>query len=170
MRLRLVKYLLAAALSLAFISKAEDSDAQARGVGARIGYGYDALFQGYGFNSPSSYYELSTGVDIVGDGGFRLALTYNWPIATSSWTSKGTWRWYLGPGVASGYLCGHQGGSNVDLMFAFVVQLTLEWQLSNHFALSADARPMYGYHFGDGDIYKGGFYGFLPSFGVKYLF
>lgn len=90
MRLRLVKYLLAAALSLAFISKAEDSDAQARGVGARIGYGYDALFQGYGFNSPSSYYELSTGVDIVGDGGFRLALTYNWPIATSSWTSKGT--------------------------------------------------------------------------------
>lgn len=138
-------------------------------MGVRFGYGYDVTLQTCPFNTTSSYLETAMGVDIVGDGGFRLAATYNWPIATSSWTSTGTWTWYLGPGVATGYLCGHKDGK-IDLMFAAVIQLTLEWQIANHFAVSADVRPMYGYHFGDGGFYKGGLYGLLPSLGLKYLF
>ena len=49
-------------------------------------------------------------------------------------------------------------------------QLGVEYTFTFPLAISLDVRPQFGYHFGDGGVYSGGLYGFIPTLGVRYRF
>jgi hypothetical protein len=161
------KLILIAAAVLGFAAAVS---AQPRSVGIRGGYGGGVTFQNYMFNSSNSFLEAYVGVDAVGDGGFMSTLTYNWPIARPTWGRTGDWTWYLGPGVAFGYVYNNSNDDKAEFMTAILLEVQLEWLVSTHFAMSADIKPMFGYHFGDGAFYDGGLYGLIPSLGIKYVF
>ena len=55
-------------------------------------------------------------------------------------------------------------------MTSVALQLGLEYCIWEHLALSADLRPLIGFHFGSGRFYRSGMYGFIPSLAVRYRF
>ena len=80
---------------------------------------------------------------------------------------------YAGPGASLGYVYDVRGSRNdnkAELMTAVALQLGLEYCIWEHLALSADLRPLIGFHFGSGRFYRSGMYGFIPSLAVRYRF
>lgn len=162
------KLIIVAIIAIAFASA---SSAQVKSVGIRGGYGVELSYQQW-FGYPH-FLEVDLGMDIVGDDGFKVTGTYNWVVGNPQYTYGGAWDIYMGPGVSLGYVYDTKGSPNSDAssaMAAFVVQFGIEYYPAAHFGISADIRPMIGYHFGSNDIYRAGLYGFIPSLALRYEF
>lgn len=142
---------------------------QTKAIGVRGGFGAEASYQHW-MGWPQ-FMEVDLGLDLVGGQGFKLTGTYNWIIAEPAITYNGTWDVYMGPGVSLGYVYDTKSSDCLaSAMAAFVVQFGLEYLPWRHFCISADVRPMIGYHFGTKDIYRGGLMGFIPSLALRYEF
>lgn len=144
---------------------------QTRAVGFRAGYGAELSYQ-HSFSYPH-FLEVDLGMDMAGANGFKFTGTYNWIVATPFWTSGGEWNIYLGPGASLGYVYNSKNTANnhkANLMTSVVLQVGIEYCIWEHLALSADIRPMLGFHFGTGTIYKAGMYGFIPALALRYKF
>lgn len=144
---------------------------QTRSFGLRSGYGAEVSYQ-HCFSYPH-FVEVDLGLDMTGANGFKLTGTYNWIVATPYWTSGGEWSIYLGPGASLGYVYNSMDtakNNKANLMTSFVLQLGVECCIWEHLALSVDIRPMLGFHFGTGTIYKAGMYGFIPALALRYKF
>ena len=140
--------------------------AQPRAIGLRGGYGLELSYQ-HALDWPH-FVEADLGLDLAGNKGFRTTVTYNIVIAEPSW-GGGDWLWYVGPGVGMGYLYENKT-DRMDVMLAGVVQFGCEYSPTEHLGLSADLRPMFGYHFGTGKFYQGGLLGFIPTLGIRFKF
>ncbi len=142
--------------------------AQPRSFGLRAGSVMEVSYQ-HCFGTPH-FAEVDLGMDMVGDHGLRATATYNWIFAEPAWGYRGEWAWYAGPGVSLGYVYEVHGPEKAEVMMAFVGQVGCEFTPWNHLTLSADLRPMIGFHFGTGKFYRGGLVGLVPSLGVRYKF
>ena len=150
-----------------FTGIATAASAQSRAIGARIGYGLELSYQHY--VEPDVFVEADLGLDFVGKGGFRATALYDWEIAHPDWTPQGEWMIYAGPGATMGVLC-NQRDRDAGFMLGICGQLGVEYTFQFPLAVSLDVRPMLGYHFGDGVIYSGGLFWFVPTLGVRYRF
>lgn len=163
------RMIIAAVLALAF---AWTASAQVKSVGVRGGYGLEVSYQQWFGSASPQFIELDLGMDFLQDDGFKLTGTYNWIVGNPD-ILGGDWDFYMGPGVSLGYVYDTSKSLNADkpsLMAALTVQFGLEWYPLTHLGISADVRPMIGYHFGSKDLYRGGLLGFIPSLGLRYEF
>ena len=145
--------------------------AQSRAFGLRVGHNMEFSYQ-YEFSYPH-FLEVDLGMDTTGANGFVLTGTYNWVLANPAWTREGEWTLYAGPGASLGYVYDVRGSRNdnkAELITAVALPLGLEYCIWEHLALSADLRPLIGFHFGSGRFYRSGMYGFIPSLAVRYRF
>lgn len=134
--------------------------AQPRAVGGRLGYGIEASYQ---HSLGDNFVEADLGLFTFRS--LNAAATYNFMIAQPSWTPKGEWGFYAGPGA----------GLGVDFGGAFNIgiggQVGLEYKFDNiPLQLSVDYRPMFGLYAANG---AAGFY--LPGIwnfgiGARYCF
>ena len=149
------KIVLVAAMVLGFAFAAS---AQPRAVGLRGGYGVEASYQ---HTMGADFLEADLG--LVGNG-LNVAATYNFMIAQPTWTDRGEWGFYAGPGAAVGLGFGEANHLNV----AVAGQVGLEYSFWFPLQLSIDLRPQLGVSFAD----KSQFYfgGWCPALGVRYKF
>lgn len=136
--------------------------AQPRAIGGRLGWGAEASYQHT--LGGENFIEADLGLGSFD--AFNAVATYNFMIAQPSWTPRGEWGFYAGPGVAvtgafAGYAAlGIVGNVGLEYTFWFPLQL------------SVDLRPQVGVAF-DGNgaaFYTPGLFGFIPSIGVRYRF
>ena len=151
------KIILIAALVLGFAAVAA---AQPRAIGLRGGWGVELSYQ---HTVGANFVEADLG---WGTGGINVAGTYNWTIAQPSWTSRGEWGVYAGPGVAAGFGIGDVSHINVGV----AGQVGLEYTFWFPLQLSFDIRPVFGLDLKTGG--GSGFYfgGYIPAFSVRYRF
>ena len=101
-------------------------------------------------------------------GTLRLTATYNMVIMSPSWTSRGDWNFYAGPGLSMG------SGFNTYKAFCFGVtgQAGLEYNFWFPLTLSADLRPIIGMMVSEGRIKYDveGLMGFTPTISAKFKF
>ena len=85
-------------------------------------------------------------------------------IAQPSWTSRGEWGFYAGPGAAVGMKLGN---SETDGYFhiAAAGMVGLEYTFWFPLQLSLDLKPTLGFGFNHGFHW-----GVMPAFGVRYRF
>ena len=151
------KIILVAALVLGF---AVAASAQPRAIGLRGGWGAEASYQhSFGADFLQADLGLNTFDSIHG------SVVYNFMIAQPSWTSRGEWGFYAGPGAAVGMKLGN---SETDGYFhvAAAGMVGLEYTFWFPLQLSIDVRPQLGYAFGANAFY----WGVMPSLGVRYRF
>lgn len=139
--------------------------AQPRAIGLRGLYGLEFSYQ-HTLDDPH-FIEVDLGFDLVGQHGFRATATYNIVVGEPDWTSVGEWSLYIGPGASIGFV---DQRDNQNMMVAAVLQFGLEYSPTEHIGISADLRPMFGYHFSDRFYADGLLYGFLPTLGVRFKF
>lgn len=140
------------------------ASAQPKAVGGRLGYGLEASYQHY-LGCPN-FLEVNAGLGLVGGAGFTATGTYNFMFAQPSWTSRGSWGWYAGPGITLGSTNYHDDN---HFFFGVVGQLGLEYEFWFPLQLSADIRPAFGLC--DGGFWTDGLYGsFIPMISVRYSF
>lgn len=160
----------AAIFGLAFAASA-----QPKAVGGRLAgfgaLGVQASYEHY-LGNPN-FLEIDAGADFTGDKvGFIATGTYNWVFAQPSWTPRGSWSWYAGPGFTIGAVSWDKDNSDKEetkAMFGFVGQVGLEYTFWFPLQISADIRPVIG--FVDSDFYDRGLgYGFIPTISVRYVF
>lgn len=157
------------ALCLAWVSANAQIDS--RGFGFRGLYGFEVSYQHYYYNP--HFMEVDLGLDMVGDNGFKATGTYNWVVSNPMFGYWGEWLVYMGPGVSVGYVYDSKSTHDYDtpgFMMAFVAQFGIEFRPWQHFGISVDMRPMFGYHFRTNGFYRAGMNGFIPSLGFRYLF
>ena len=129
------KIILAAALVLGF---AVAASAQPRAIGVRIGNGGEVSYQ---HSLGSNFLEVDGGLGLGFDGTFNVGATgiYNFMIAQPSWTSRGEWGFYAGPGAAVGMKLGNSendgyfhvaaaGMVGLEYSFWFPLQLSLDFR------------------------------------------
>ena len=158
------KLIIILAFSLCFAAAAS---AQSRALGGRFGYGVELSYQHY--LSPDIFLEADLGLDLIGKGGFKATAIYDWELAHPDWTDQGEWTVYAGPGATLGVVS-NGSGKDGGFMLGICGQLGVEYTFTFPLAISLDVRPQFGYHFGDGGVYSGGLYGFIPTLGVRYRF
>ena len=154
------KIILVAALVLGF---AVAASAQPRAIGLRGGWGAEASYQhSFGADFLQADLGLNTFDSVHG------SVVYNFMIAQPSWTSRGEWGFYAGPGAAVGMKLGN---SETDGYFhiAAAGMVGLEYTFWFPLQLSLDIRPQLGVWTGGG---HSGFYfgGWCPALGVRYRF
>ena len=126
------KIILAAALVLGF---AVAASAQPRAIGVRLGNGGEISYQ---HQLGKNFLEVDGGLGLVLDGTLNVGATgiYNFMIAQPSWTSRGEWGFYAGPGASVGlgvgetnYLTlGVAGMVGLEYSFWFPLQLSLDFR------------------------------------------
>lgn len=161
------------------------ADAQSRALGARLGgcgielsYTYDL--------SHTTFAEFNLGMDVGYDNspGFKVTGIYNYILARPSFTTRGNWTLYGGPGVSAGYVEDKIKGNEHYTMYehgfmaAIVGQIGLDYTFWFPLQLALDMRPAFGFHVnGGGDgydakvgVYDNGFRGFMPTLSIRYKF
>lgn len=155
------KILFAAAIMLTFAFAAS---AQPRAIGGRLGYGLEASYQHTVHDA--DFVEATLGLFSFNE--VNATATYNFMIAQPSWTDRGEWGFYAGPGAAVGV------GFVPDATFASIAvagQVGLEYTFWFPLQLSVDLRPKIGVAINDGaHFYAGGLFGFIPCISVRYRF
>lgn len=148
------KIMIIAAMVLGFTVAAA---AQPRAVGLRVTNG--DLQVSYQHSMGADFVEA--GLGLYGSS-FLVGGTYNFMIAQPSWTSRGEWGFYAGPGAAAGV-------GNKLFQLAVVGQVGLEYTFWFPLQLSIDIRPQAGFASvaGFSDFYMGGFW---PALGIRYRF
>ena len=126
------KIIVLAALILGFSVAAA---AQPRAIGLRIGNGGEISYQ---HTLGQNFLEVDGGLGLVLDGTLNVGATgiYNFMIAQPSWTSRGEWGFYAGPGASVGlgvgetnYLTlGVAGMVGLEYSFWFPLQLSLDFR------------------------------------------
>lgn len=144
------KIILIAAMALGL---AVAASAQPKAIGLRFGYGAELSYQHT--MGGANFLEADLGL-----GEFRYfnaAVAYNFMIAQPSWTDRGEWGFYAGPGVAVGageYLSvGLAGQCGLEYTFWFPLQLSI------------DVRPQLGLV-----NQKFGIWGWYPHLSLRYAF
>lgn len=150
------KFFLVAAMVLGFAVAAA---AQPRAVGVKFGWGLEASYQhSFGANFLEANLGLNQFNSIDG------SVVYNFMIAQPSWTDRGEWGFYAGPGAAVGMSFG-TNETDGYLHLAAAGMVGLEYTFWFPLQLSLDLRPTLGYGFN---------YGFhwsvMPALGVRYRF
>ena len=133
--------------------------AQPRAVGVKFGWGLEASYQhSFGANFLEANLGLNQFNSIDG------SVVYNFMIAQPSWTDRGEWGFYAGPGAAVGMSFG-TNETDGYLHLAAAGMVGLEYTFWFPLQLSLDLRPTLGYGFN---------YGFhwsvMPALGVRYRF
>jgi hypothetical protein len=121
-----------------------------------------------GIRNAGISYQHSVGADFIEAGiglygtAFSVEGVYNIMLAQPSWTSRGEWGFYAGPGA-------NVGLGNKLFNVAVVGQVGLEYTFWFPLQLSLDVRPQVGFASAAGvsSFYMGGFY---PALGVRYRF
>ena len=126
------KIILTAALVLGFAAAAS---AQPRAIGVRLGNGGEISYQ---HTLGNNFLEVDGGLGLGFDGVFNVGATgiYNFMIAQPSWTSRGTWGFYAGPGAGVGLALGDvnyfalsaAGMVGLEYTFDFPLQLSLDFR------------------------------------------
>ena len=150
------KFFLVAAMVLGFAVAAA---AQPRAVGVKFGWGLEASYQhSFGANFLEANLGLNQFNSIDG------SVVYNFMIAQPSWTDRGEWGFYAGPGAAVGMSFG-TNETDGYLHLAAAGMVGLEYTFWFPLQLSLDLRPTLGYGFN---------YGFhwsvMPALGVRHRF
>ena len=124
------KIILVAALVLGF---AVAASAQPRAIGVRAGYGGEISYQ---HSLGTNFLEVDGGLNLLG--GLNVGATgiYNFMIAQPSWTSRGEWGFYAGPGAGVGLGLGDvnylhlsaAGMVGLEYSFWFPLQLSLDFR------------------------------------------
>ena len=132
--------------------------AQPRAIGARMGWGFEASYQHT--MKGANFLEADLGLFTNSLNG---AVIYNFMIAQPSWTDRGEWGFYAGPGgaIGVGVLSGHSGFN-----LSAAGQVGLEYTFWFPPQLSFDARAQLGYAFGGQAFY----FGIGPALSVRYRF
>ena len=145
------KIILVAAMVLGF---AVAASAQPKALGLRFGYGAELSYQ---HNvGGANFIEADLG---MGDFKyFNAAVAYNFMIAQPSWTDRGEWGFYAGPGVAvaAGPEVRHVG---------IAAPVGLEYTFHFPLQLSVDLRPQLGL------VNQAfGIWGWYPHLSIRYRF
>ena len=103
------KIILIAAMVLGF---AVAASAQPRAIGVRLGNGGEVSYQ---HSLGTNFLEVDGGLGLGFDGTFNVGATgiYNFMIAQPSWTSRGEWGFYAGPGAGVGRGLGDENYFNI---------------------------------------------------------
>ncbi|MCQ2115497.1 MAG: hypothetical protein MJZ07_04775 [Bacteroidales bacterium] len=132
--------------------------AQPKAIGGRLGYQTEVSYQHY-LGNPN-FLEVTAGFDFnslaQNDFGFLATATYNFTFAQPNWTDRGTWAWYAGPGIATGWVNDKvvwkpaEGVKEVYHPQGFMIGLAGQVGLSYTFwfplQLSVSLRPVVGMH------------------------
>ena len=144
------------------------ASAQPKAIGGRLGYGLEASYQH--FIGGPNFLEVNLGLDRWSSVDFSAAATYNFVFAQPSWTPRGYWAWYAGPGVTFGFDSDIDNESSKTYSyFGIVGQIGLEYEFWFPLQLSVDLRPTFGYC--NGGFYGRGFEnGLIPTLSIRYRF
>lgn len=136
--------------------------AQPRAIGGRLGWGAEASYQHT--LGGENFIEADLGLGSFAS--FNAVASYNFMIAQPSWTPRGEWGFYAGPGVA--LTAGFNGFGAVGIVGNVGLEYTFWFPLQ----LSVDLRPQVGVGFDNNGagFYLDGIFGFVPSIGVRYRF
>lgn len=174
-------------------------NARPKEMGIRAGAGgFEAAYQ-HGIRS-TRFIEADLGMDMGynsnGRPGVKATATYDFIWAQPSWTSKGIWSIYTGPGISFGYvddmvpyyINGRMNGfCDNGFMIGFVINIGVEYMFTAPFSITFDVRPCIGIHINDGrfripetslfadyggktGFYDNGVLGFIPSISLRYRF
>lgn len=124
--------------------------AQPKAIGARFGYngvgGAEVSYEHFTSLFGSNEF-LEAELGLYGNNGFKATGLYNFTVWQPSWTDRGDWGLYLGPGLGVGY--GTYKDKNDEWkgspLFDFVAQVGLEYTFWFPLQLSVDFRPSLGY-------------------------
>ena len=152
------KIIIMAALVLGF---AVAASAQPRAIGVRVGNGGEVSYQ---HSMGSNFLEVDGGLGLGFDGVFNVGATgiYNFMIAQPSWTPRGEWGFYAGPGAGVGLGLGDANYLNVSA----AGMVGLEYSFWFPLQLSIDFRQHIGIGFGGAGLHT-------PSsvaLGIRYKF
>ena len=139
------KIILVAAMVLGF---AVAASAQPKALGLRFGYGAELSYQHN--MGGANFLEADLGLGEFKF--FNAAVAYNFMIAQPSWTSRGTWGFYAGPGAGLGLGIGNDGNGNKHNYFTLSAagMVGLEYTFWFPLQLSVDFRQHIGFGFGKG--------------------
>ncbi|MDR2835021.1 MAG: hypothetical protein LBV69_02300 [Bacteroidales bacterium] len=133
--------------------------AQPKAIGLRMGWNWEASYQ-HSFGS-SAFLQLDAGT-FNAFHGLNFSPTVNFIFATPKWTPKGTWEWYAGPGISTGYDFGYRytSSSITDKRYGNYFYLGLSGMVGLSYTfwfplqLSVDFRPtLIGFQTVDTDYY-----------------
>ncbi len=152
------KIILIAAMVLGF---AVAASAQPRAIGVRLGNGGEVSYQ---HSLGTNFLEVDGGLGLGFDGTFNVGATgiYNFMIAQPSWTSRGEWGFYAGPGAGVGLGLGDANYFNISA----AGMVGLEYSFWFPLQLSLDFRQHIGIGFGGHGIW----YPSSVALGVRYRF
>ena len=167
--------------------------AQPKAIGGRLGYGPIEVSYEHSVGSPN-FFEINAGVDLyslaAGHFGAQVSALYNFVLAQPSWTSRGDWEFYAGPGLTTGWLGDtvhkyYEGVHDWEWQQGYMVGIAAQVGLSYTFwfplNLSVDLRPVLGLHINapvSGQLidtkvglYNQGFtWCWIPTLSVRYAF
>ncbi len=145
------KIILIAAMICGFAIAAS---AQPKALGLRFGYGAELSYQ-HNIGG-ADFIEADLGLGEFKY--FNAAVAYNFMIAQPSWTDRGEWGFYAGPGVAI--------GAGPDIFnLGIAGQVGLEYTFHFPLQLSVDLRPQLGV------VNKAfGIWGWYPHLSARYRF
>jgi hypothetical protein len=139
------KIIIAAALVLGF---AVAASAQPRAIGVRVGNGGEVSYQ---HSLGNNFLEVDGGLGLGFDGVFNVGATgiYNFMIAQPSWTPRGEWGFYAGPGAGVGLGLGDVNYFNIsaagmvglEYSFWFPLQLSLDFR--QHIGIRFNGDPLW---------------------------
>ena len=152
------KIIIAAALVLGF---AVAASAQPRAIGVRVGNGGEVSYQ---HSLVNNFLEVDGGLGLGFDGVFNVGATgiYNFMIAQPSWTPRGEWGFYAGPGAGVGLGLGDVNYFNISA----AGMVGLEYSFWFPLQLSLDFRQHIGIGFGGHGIHAPSSVGL----GIRYRF
>lgn len=145
--------------------------AQSRSVGVRfMASEFDLSYQGT-VDYSSNFYQVDMGYDMLNKWGIKTTATYNFVLDNPTWTEKGEWAIYFGPGIAAGFVHDYadvfKSFTKPHFMVGLATQVGMEYTPVSFLSVSLDIRPIFGFHFGTDYIYKAGLMGFIPALGLK---
>lgn len=152
------KIILIAAMICGF---AVAASAQPRSIGVRIGNGGEISYQ---HSLGTNFLEVDGGLGLGFDGTFSVGATgiYNFMIAQPTWTDRGEWGFYAGPGVGVGLGVGETNFFNLSAAGMVGLEYTFWFPLQ----LSLDFRQ----HVGIGFNGHGGWFPSSIGLSVRYRF
>ncbi len=137
--------------------------AQPKAIGGRFGYGTELTYQHF---SGKNFIEADLGYNYARS--FNVTAKYDFVVAQPQWTSEGTWRFYVGPGIFVG-----SDFNAKPLIFGISAQVGLEYTFKFPLQLSVDIMPTGGLYLKNGGgvaFNMPGLFGFVPTIGVRYSF
>ena len=122
------KIILIAAMVLGF---AVAATAQPRAIGVKLGWGAEVSYQ---HSLGENFLEANLGLNNFNS--LDVSAVYNFMIAQPSWTSRGEWGFYAGPGAGVGLALGDvnyfalsaAGMVGLEYTFDFPLQISLDFR------------------------------------------